>query len=83
MVTVEESVVNTKLSPPNSYSAVVLGGTFDRLHDGHRLFLKVTFLALSFFLSLSKNRESCTSDRILFEFLNEMIYLFIFIFVFV
>ncbi|MFS7924804.1 putative pantetheine-phosphate adenylyltransferase [Helianthus anomalus] len=28
------------LSPPNSYGSIVLGDTFDRLHDGHRLFLK-------------------------------------------
>ncbi|KAA3454971.1 phosphopantetheine adenylyltransferase-like isoform X1 [Gossypium australe] len=39
MAILEESEVDSKISPPNSYGAVVLGGTFDRLHDGHRLFL--------------------------------------------
>ncbi|XWS50977.1 hypothetical protein CRYUN_Cryun12cG0137100 [Craigia yunnanensis] len=40
MAILEESVVNSKISPPNSHGAVVLGGTFDRLHDGHRLFIR-------------------------------------------
>ncbi|KAG4130777.1 hypothetical protein ERO13_D09G166500v2 [Gossypium hirsutum] len=44
MAILEESVVDSKISPPNSYGAVVLGGTFDRLHDGHRLFLRYSDL---------------------------------------
>ncbi|CAI8588679.1 unnamed protein product [Vicia faba] len=39
MAVEDDPMVVPNLSPPNTYEAVVNGGTFDRLHDGHRLFL--------------------------------------------
>jgi hypothetical protein len=47
----DDPMVVPNLSPPNTYEAVVNGGTFDRLHDGHHLFLTVSLspFPLSFF----------------------------------
>ncbi|CAK8539911.1 unnamed protein product [Lathyrus sativus] len=45
----DDLMVVPNLSPPNTYEAVVNGGTFDRLHDGHRLFLTAS-------AQLAKNR---------------------------
>ncbi|XP_058777843.1 phosphopantetheine adenylyltransferase [Vicia villosa] len=49
MAVQDDPMVVPNLSPPNTYEAVVNGGTFDRLHDGHRLFLTAS-------AQLAKNR---------------------------
>lgn len=63
MAVLEDQVVNSSPSAPNSYGAVVLGGTFDRLHDGHRLFLKV-ILILSFLTFGYLHTQSCIAKGV-------------------
>ncbi|RHN54229.1 putative pantetheine-phosphate adenylyltransferase [Medicago truncatula] len=48
----DDPMVVPTLSPPNTYEAVVNGGTFDRLHDGHRLFLTVSLSTSFLFFGL-------------------------------
>jgi hypothetical protein len=48
----DDPMMVPNLSPPNTYEAVVNGGTFDRLHDGHHLFLTVSLSISIIFLSI-------------------------------
>ena len=69
----KEAVEGRKAAPgaTAAYAAVVIGGTFDRLHQGHHLFLKVWARLPSLSSSASAHALPASRVTVIIQFLRQ------------
>nr|CAD7266187.1 unnamed protein product [Timema shepardi] len=64
------SDVSPKTQDFKSYNDVVLGGTFDRLHEGHKIFLSEAVLRCNKRLTVGVTSEEMLKSKILWELIQ-------------
>ncbi|PBC32004.1 Bifunctional coenzyme A synthase [Apis cerana cerana] len=66
----DKNDVNEKKNDKKTYKNVVLGGTFDRIHNGHKIFLSEALLRCTEKLTIGVTDQSMLSGKLLWELIE-------------